>query len=42
MQDLVSGQRNWLQVKDNNTVELSDMTFDSLMAFIGSDEAIAA
>ena len=42
MQDLVSGQTNWLLLNDNNTVELSDMTFDSLMAFIGADEAIAA
>jgi hypothetical protein len=41
MQEVANTQRHWLKLKDN-TVELSDMTFDSLMAFIGADEAIAA
>ena len=40
MQDLVSGQTNWLKTKDN--VELSTWTFDDVMSFIGADEAIAA
>ena len=40
MQDLVSGQTNWLTIKDN--VELSTWSFDDAMAFIGADEAIAA
>jgi hypothetical protein len=42
MQEVANTQTNWLKLNDNNTVELSDMTFDSLMAFIGADEAIAA
>ena len=42
MQEVANTQTNWLTTNDNNTVELSDMTFDDLMVFIGSDEAITA
>ena len=42
MQGVVSSQTNWLKLKDNTTVELSDMTFEDLMSFIGADEATFA
>ena len=31
MQDLASGQTNWLNLKDNSNVELSSYTIDSLL-----------
>jgi|LakMenEpi03Aug12_release.lakeMendotaPanAssembly.Ray.scaffolds.fasta_scaffold4403425_1 hypothetical protein len=32
MQEVANTQTNWLKTKDNNTVELSDYTFESLIA----------
>lgn len=39
MQEVANTQTNWLNLKDNNTVELSDYTVDSLLAELSCVEA---
>ena len=41
MQDLVSGQTNWLNVKDNTNVELSGYTVESLLGELEGELALA-
>ena len=38
MQEVANTQINWLKLKDNTTVELSDYTVDSLLAEICGSE----
>jgi len=38
MQEVANTQTNWLNLKDNNTVELSDYTFESLIAELEGSE----
>lgn len=41
MQDPVSGQTNWLNLKDNTNVELSEYTVESLLAELEAEAVLA-
>ena len=41
MQDLVSGQKNWLLLTGNTNVDLSEYTVDSLLAELEAEAVLA-